>query len=101
MSSMGADHVLKFLASKGLEVANDIHREIRDLRARAAVGVALETAKQHNKINEGRRTWQTLLAAAAFHRPANDDEEEKEEEDGPTSMSVKRKAAALGVTEQA
>ena len=85
--------------------AADILREVRDLKAKAEVGVALERAiemaKKHNKTNEGRRSWQTLLTAAAFRRPVNDDQEAEEEEEEPASMSSKRKAGALGVREWA
>ena len=85
--------------------AADILREVRDLKAKAEMGVALEraieTAKKHNKTNEGRRTWQTLLTAAAFRRPVNDDQEAEEEEEEPASMSSKWKAGALGVREGA
>ena len=85
--------------------AADILREVRDLKAKAEVGVALEraieTAKEHNKTNEGRCTWQTLLTAAAFRRPVNDDQEAEEEEEEIASMSSKRKAGALGVREGA
>ena len=105
MDSMGTDAALGFLEPKGLEVAADIRREVRDLKAKAAVGVALEgaieVAKKQNKTSEGHRTWQTLLTAAAFRRPANDDQEAEEEEEEPTLMSNKRKAAALGVREAA
>ena len=75
------------------------------MKAKAEVGVALEraieTAKKHNKTNAGRRTWQTLLTAPAFRRPVNDDQEADEEEEEPASMSIKRKAGALGVREGA
>lgn len=93
MAAMGAGNALAFLESNGLQVAKDIRREIRDLKAKTVVGVALEralgAAKKHNKTNEGSRTWQTLLTAAAFNRPANDDGEEEEEEEA-MSMSKKR-----------
>ena len=105
MDGMGTDATLGFLESKGLEVAADIRREVRDLKAKAKVGVALEgaieVAKKQNKTSEGHRTWQTLLTAAAFRRPANDDQEAEEEEEEPTLMSNKCKAAAMGVREAA
>lgn len=106
MDGMGADEALQFLASKGLEAAKGIRRGVRDLSAKEAVGVALEraieAAEKHSKTNEGSRTWQFFLTAVAFRRPRKDDQDEEEEEmEGPTSMSSKRKAADLGVTEKA
>lgn len=105
MDSMGADTALEFLASKGLQAAKDIREEIRDLEAKAIVGVslkrAIEVAQKQNCTDEGRRTWQTLLTAAAFSPPANDEEEEEAEEEDSTLMPAKRKAAAVGVTEKA
>ena len=90
---------------QALASAADILREVRDLKGKAEVGVALEraieTANKHNKTNEGRHTWQTLITAAAFRRPVNDDQEAEEEEEEPASMSSKRKAGALGVREGA
>lgn len=110
MDVMGVVDGLKFMEDQGSELAKDIRREIRDSRTKSEVGVALEraigVAQKQNKTNEGRRTWQTLLTAAAFPRRANDgaeeeDEEEEDEEEEPQSISGKRKAAALGVSEKA
>ena len=96
------------MESKGSKAAKDIRQEIRDLKAKATVGVSLQRAikvamKQKNKTNEGSHTWQTLLTAAAFRRPANDDEEEEEEEEEEEAMSMSNnhKAAAMGVTKKA
>ena len=87
-----ADKALQFLESEGSEAVKDIRQEIRDLKAKAAVGVSLQRAikvvMKQNKTNEGSRTWQTLLTAAAFCRPANDDEEEGKEEDEKEAMSM-------------
>ena len=83
------------MESEGSEAVKDIRQEIRDLKAKAAVGVSLQRAikvvMKQNKTNEGSRTWQTLLTAAAFRRPANDDEEEKKEEDEKEAMSMSSK----------
>ena len=97
--SMPVENLLMFWEEMGVEAAKDIRRNTAELRAKAAVGVALEraikAAQKQNKTKEGRRTWQTLLTAVTFRRPANDDAEEEEE--GPTSMSGKA-AAIMGVS---
>lgn len=77
MDSMSADNMLELLEEKGVRAAKDVRGKIQELEAKASVAVslgrALEQAKKRNKTNEGNRTWQTLLTAAAF--PAGDDEE--------------------------
>lgn len=55
----------------------------------------VEEAHKQNGANEGSRTWQTLLTAAAF--PAGDDVGDDEE---ALPLSTQRKAAALGVRKE-
>lgn len=105
LDGMEVDEALEFLASMGVKAAEDLLREMQDLRAKAAVGTSLQraikAAEKHKNTSEGNRTWQTLLTAAAFPLPANDHQEgggKEYEETKPAS--VKRKAAAVGVTEQ-
>lgn len=82
---IGANNALKCSESKGLQVAKDVRREMRDPRAKVAVGVsvqrAIKVATKQSTTTEGRRTWQTLLTAAAFRRSADGDVEGEEEED--------------------
>ena len=82
------------MESKGFEAVKDALRRNRELEVIARVGFSLQRAieqaqKQHSTKRE-RRTWQTLLTAAAF----GDDEEEG------SMMSAECKAGAIGVCKQ-
>ena len=64
------------------------------MEAMATVGVSLKRAiqqaqKQHS-TTVGRRTWQTLVTAAAF----------RDDEEGDSKVSATRKAAAIGIRQQ-
>ena len=96
MNSMESSEALvEFLGSKGFEAVEDVLRRNRELEAMARVGVSLKRAiqqaqKQHS-TTEGRRTWQTLVTAAAF----------RDDEEGDSKVSATRKAAAIGIQQQA
>ena len=94
MDSMGASNALELLEAQGSKAAKDIRHHIQELGAKASVAIslerAIEQAKKQNGTKEGNRAWQALLTAAAFGSG----------EEGGSTMSTKRKAAAIGVREQ-
>lgn len=96
MDSMGYDNALRHLEGIGSTFAKEARVRMAELEAKASTAVsverALEQAEKQRRTVDGSRTWQTILTAAAF--PLADDE-------GGSSMSAKRKAAALGVRKQA
>ena len=92
---MGSSDALELLESKGFEAVKDVLRRNRELEVMASVGVslqrAIEQAQKQHSIKEGRRTWHTLLTAAAFG----------EDEEGGSTMSAERKADAIDWGSQA
>ncbi|CAB1115158.1 unnamed protein product [Ectocarpus sp. CCAP 1310/34] len=96
MDSMGYDKALHHLEGTGSKFAKETRVRLRELEAKVSTAVslerALEQAQRQRRIKEGSRTFQTILTAAAF--PVDD-------VDGAPSVSARRRAAALGVREQA
>ncbi|CAM9723184.1 unnamed protein product [Ectocarpus sp. 12 AP-2014] len=95
MDCMGYDNALRHLENIGSTFAKDTRKRLRELEAKAStVGSlerAIEKAQKQRRTNEGSRTLQTILTAAAF--PVDDVE--------ASSISVRRRAATLGVREHA
>ncbi|CAM9806351.1 unnamed protein product [Ectocarpus sp. 12 AP-2014] len=95
MDSMGYGNALRHLENIGSTFAKDTRKRLRELKAKAStVGSlerAIEKAQKQRTTNEGSRTLQTILTAVAF--PVDDVE--------APSISVRRRAAALGVREHA
>jgi hypothetical protein len=86
---MTAGALLDFLAEQKVDAAKQLRKEQRDSRDTlemvAGTRKALAAASTQGRTNEGRRTFQTILTAAAF------------DGDGPSRISSKRKAELLGV----
>ena len=94
MNSMESSEALEFLGSKGFEAVEDVLRRNRELEAMARVGVPLkrviQKAQKRHSTTEGRRTWQTLVTAAAF----------RNDEEGDSKVSATRKATTIGIRQQ-
>ncbi|CAM9775752.1 unnamed protein product, partial [Ectocarpus sp. 13 AM-2016] len=95
MDSMGYDNALKHLENIGSTLAKDTRKPLRELEAKASTVGSLERAikkaQKQRRTNEGSRTLQTILTAAAF--PVDDVE--------APSILVRRRAAAFRVRERA
>ncbi|CAB1097295.1 unnamed protein product [Ectocarpus sp. CCAP 1310/34] len=92
MRSMAEGELLDFLAGQGVAAADLLRKEQADARdARKMVAgtkKALAAASTQGRTNEGRRTFQTILTAAAF---------DGDDGDEPSRVTSKRKAELLGV----
>ncbi|CAN0297780.1 unnamed protein product, partial [Hapterophycus canaliculatus] len=92
MRSMAEGELLDFLAGQGVAAVDLLRKEQADARdARKMVAgtkKALAAASTQGRTNEGRRTSQTILTAAAF---------DGDDGDEPSTVTSKRKAELLGV----
>lgn len=88
MKSMTAENMLAYLSEQGVEAAAELQQQQREARElQAASRAALKDAGMFARTNEGRRTWQTILTAAAY-----------DVDEGPSTVPDYRKAEILGVT---
>ncbi|CAB1121097.1 unnamed protein product [Ectocarpus sp. CCAP 1310/34] len=96
MDSMGYNNALHHLEGTGSKFAKETRVLLRELEAKVSAAVslerAIEQAQKQRSTKEGSRTFQMILTAAAF--PVDDVDE-------APSVSARRRAAALGVREQA
>ncbi|CAB1103076.1 unnamed protein product [Ectocarpus sp. CCAP 1310/34] len=96
MDSMGYNKALHHLEGTGSKFAKETRVRVRELEAKVSTAVslerALEQAQRQRRTKEGSHTFQTILTAASY--PVDD-------VDGAPSVSARRRAAALGVREQA
>ena len=86
---MAEGELLDFLTEHGVGAADQLRKkqneESEGREMLAATRKALAAASTQGRTNEGRRTFQTILTAAAF------------DGDGPSKVTAKRKAELLGV----
>lgn len=86
MKAMTSEALLECLAGLNVPAAKELEVERQEGWAlQAATRKALAGAAIQGRTNEGRRTFQTILTAVAH------------DEDGPSRVSIKRKAEILGV----